>query len=109
MNDVDSPRFLLTSALLLAGRNWRRLAQQVLVAHKISEARSAALLWVRRLGGGVHQSTLASYVGIERTSLVRLLDELATINLIERRGDPDDRRANGIWLTRTGKRLAVRI
>jgi MarR family transcriptional regulator for hemolysin len=106
---IPDQRFLVTSTLLLAGRQWRRLAQRVLAEHDISEARAAALLWVRRLGGGVRQVTLASYVGIQGTSIVRLLDELSGIGLIERRHDPGDRRANSVWLTEAGEQLAGRI
>jgi len=109
MNELQTPRFLLTSALLQAGRHWRRLAEKVLAAHDISEARSATLLWVHRLGGGVRQVVLAAHVGVEKTSIVRLLDELAAIGLIERRDDPNDRRANCIWLTEAGERLAEQI
>jgi len=109
MKQRSNPRFLLTATLLQAGRQWRRLAQNVLAEHDISEARAAALLWVRRLGGGVRQVTLAAYVGIEGTSIVRLLDQLAALGLLERRPDPEDRRANAIWLTEAGERLADRI
>ncbi|MBR1040605.1 winged helix-turn-helix transcriptional regulator [Bradyrhizobium viridifuturi] len=109
MDRTENARFRLTSSLLLAGRQWRRLAQQVLAAHDISEARAAALIWVGRLGGGVRQVVLAGYVGIRGTSVVRLLDELGTIGLIERRPDPDDRRANLIWLTPAGEELAEQI
>ncbi len=109
MKDSRDPRFLLTSALLQSGRQWRRLAQQVLTEHDISEARAAALLWVGRLGGGVRQVTLAACVGIEGTSIVRLLDQLSALGLLERRDDPEDRRANLIWLTKAGEKLAERI
>jgi len=109
MDSLKTPRFLLTSILLQAGRQWRSLAQHALDAHGISEAPAAALIWVRRLGGGVRQVTLASYVGIQGTSIVRLLDELSATGLIERRQDPDDRRANTIWLTETGERVAEQI
>jgi len=109
MDGFNTPRFLLTSTLLQAGRQWRGLAHNMLAAHDISEARAAALIWVRRLGGGVRQVTLASYVGIQGTSIVRLLDELSSIGLIKRRHDPEDRRANSIWLTEAGELLAERI
>lgn len=109
MVKIEGPRFLLTSTLLLAGRQWRRLAQQVLVELDISEACAATLIWARRLGGGARQVTLAGYVGIRCTSIVRLLDELSAIGLIERRSDPDDRRANLVWLTPAGEQLAERI
>ncbi len=109
VKNAGDPRVVLTSNLLQAGRHWRRLAQRVLAAHDISEAPAAALLWVRRLGGGVRQVTLAGHVGIEGTSLVRLLDQLNALGLLTRRDDPDDRRANTIWLTPQGERLAERI
>lgn len=99
----------LTAQLLLAGRQWRRLAERELVALGISEACAAPLLWTSRLGGGVRQVTLAGHVGIEGPSLVRLLDQLANSGLVERRDDPTDRRAKTIWLTPPGEALAARI
>ena len=53
--------------------------------------------------------TLAGYVGIKDTSIVRLLDELGAKGLIERRNDPDDRRANLVWLTERGEELADQL
>lgn len=99
-------RQTLTASLLQAGRQWRRLAEQQLVPHCISEARGGVLVTISRLGGGVRQVTLAANIGIEGTSLVRLLDQLGEAGLIERRDDPDDRRAKTIWLTTEGERLA---
>jgi MarR family transcriptional regulator for hemolysin len=99
----------LTSNLLLAGRQWRKLCEAALAKHDISEARAAALVWVHRLGGGVRQVTLANHIGIDGTSLVRLLDQLSAADLVVRRDDPSDRRANTIWLTAEGERLAGRI
>lgn len=77
--------------------------------HDISEARAAALVWARRLRGGVRQVVLASHIGIEGTSLVRLLDQLSASGLVVRRDDLNDRRAKTIWLTAEGERLADRI
>ncbi|MDR6955152.1 MarR family transcriptional regulator for hemolysin [Ancylobacter sp. 3268] len=109
MNKIDTLRRALTAQLLQAGRQWRRLAERELEALGISEACAAPLLWTSRLGGGVRQVTLAAYVGIEGPSLVRLLDQLAASDLIERRDDPTDRRAKTIWLTGAGEQLAARI
>ena len=66
-------------------------------------------MWVHRLGGGVRQVVLATYVGIEGTSLVRLLDELSSVGLVIRKDDPSDRRAKTIWLTEEGERLAEQV
>lgn len=99
----------LTSALLQGGRQWRKLAENALAQHDISEARAAVLVWVHRLGGGVRQIALANHIGIDGTSLVRLIDQLSGADLVVRRSDPHDRRANTIWLTEDGERLADRI
>ena len=52
---------------------------------------------------------LATYVGIEGPSLVRLLDQLESMDLVVRKDDPTDRRAKGLWLTPEGEVLAARM
>lgn len=108
MNNMQTKQQRLTSDLLQAGRQWRRLAEAALVAAGISEACAAPLVWLKRLGGGVRQVTLAAHVGIEGPSLVRLLDRLCDAGLVVRRDDPSDRRAKTLWLTEAGERLAER-
>jgi MarR family transcriptional regulator for hemolysin len=102
-------RHRITAVLLQASRRWRRLAEEAMTAHGLSEARAAPLIWVGRLGGGVRQVTLAAHIGIEGPSLVRLLDQLEGAGLLERRDDPEDRRAKTIWLTPEGKALTRRV
>lgn len=102
-------RHRLTALLLQASRRWRRLAEEAMAAHGLSEARAAPLIWLGRLGGGVRQVTLAGHIGIEGPSLVRLLDQLEASGLLERRDDPEDRRAKTLWLTPEGTTLARRI
>ena len=109
MDELECMQRALTTQLLQAGRQWRRIAERELEGLGISEAGAAPLLWAGRLGGGVRQVTLAGYVGIEGPSLVRLLDQLAASGLIERRDDPTDRRAKTIWLTPAGEGIAMRI
>ncbi|ABS70136.1 MAG: MarR family transcriptional regulator [Rhizobiales bacterium 17-65-6] len=109
MNNQQASRRRLTSGLLQAGRQWRRLAEAALAADDISEACASPLVWLRRLGGGVRQVTLAAHVGIEGTSLVRLLDQLCDAGFVVRRDDPEDRRAKTLWLTAEGEQLAERI
>jgi MarR family transcriptional regulator for hemolysin len=89
----------------------RRLRQAVdaeLRALGLTEATWRPLVYVRRLGDGVRQKELATALSIEGPSLVRLLDNLERRGLIERREDETDRRARGIFLTRSGRDLAKR-
>jgi MarR family transcriptional regulator for hemolysin len=98
-------RFSVTSALLKVGRNWRRVATAAIGHHGISEAGALPLITLRRLGDGVRQVTVADEIGLEGPSLVRLLDQLCAAGLVERRDDPNDRRAKRLWLTRAGREV----
>ncbi len=99
----------LTRDLLLAGRLWRKIGRQAAAQHGVSEAASAPLLWIERLGENVRQNALADAIGIEGASLVRLLDELRASGLITREPDPSDRRANCVNLTRAGVALVKEV
>ncbi|BBC00893.1 MULTISPECIES: MarR family winged helix-turn-helix transcriptional regulator [Bradyrhizobium] len=54
---------------------------------------------------GLSQVDLADVLELQPISLVRLLDRLVEHGLLERRPDPRDRRANRLFLTRSGRRL----
>lgn len=48
-------------------------------------------------------------MGLDGSTLVRLIDILAAKDLVERRTDPADRRSNRILLTATGKAQVKKI
>jgi MarR family transcriptional regulator, transcriptional regulator for hemolysin len=54
---------------------------------------------------GLSQVDLADVLELQPISLVRLLDRLVGQELLERRPDPKDRRANKLFLTRAGRKL----
>jgi MarR family transcriptional regulator for hemolysin len=54
---------------------------------------------------GLSQVDLADILEMQPISLVRLLDRLVEHGLLERRPDPRDRRANRLFLTRSGRQL----
>lgn len=56
---------------------------------------------------GITQSRLAEAVARDRSTMVGLIDLLERRGLVERRRG-DDRRTNGLWLTRSGRRLLAR-
>lgn len=109
MKSFNTQQRIFTANLLTTGRQWRRVVDLALSSYGISEAAAAPLLWIGRLGGGVRQVVLATYVGIEGPSLVRLLDQLEGMGLVIRKDDPTDRRAKGLWLTAEGEVLASRM
>ncbi len=58
---------------------------------------------------GINQAALAQILEIEPITLVRLLDRLQAAGLVERRPDPNDRRARVLFLTPAAHPLLDRI
>jgi DNA-binding MarR family transcriptional regulator len=58
--------------------------------------------------GPLSQRRLAERQGIDRTTMVAVVDELERLGAVERRRDPGDRRANALLLTAGGRRLLAR-
>jgi DNA-binding MarR family transcriptional regulator len=63
------------------------------------------VLFRLRAQEGLSQVDLAEVLELQPISLVRLLDRLVEHGLLERRPDPRDRRANRLFLTRSGRQL----
>jgi DNA-binding MarR family transcriptional regulator len=90
-----------------------RLAQQTVFR---DFAKSVAALSPGRVGililidanAGVTQSGLAQAVGLDRSTMVGLLDGLEERGLIERRRG-EDRRTNELWLTRSGRTRVAQL
>jgi MarR family transcriptional regulator for hemolysin len=61
------------------------------------------LVHLHELGDGVTQKQLAARVGLDGSSLVRLLDILSRQGLLERRTDTSDARARLVFLTEAGR------
>jgi DNA-binding MarR family transcriptional regulator len=64
-----------------------------------------ALLNVLAVREGAIQQELGSAMGIDRSTMVSLIDELEAAGLAERRPHPKDRRAREISITPKGRRL----
>ncbi|WP_378941832.1 MarR family winged helix-turn-helix transcriptional regulator [Mesorhizobium sp. ANAO-SY3R2] len=100
-------RFGLQFSVL--ARQWRRVLERSLDSAGLSDATWAPLVHLQASGGGITQKDLAGLVGIDGSTLVRLLDILTDKGLIERRVDKADRRANLIFLTDAGREAVTEI
>jgi DNA-binding MarR family transcriptional regulator len=107
-------RRVIASGMLPGLLGYRlRLAQQTVFR---DFAKSVAELSPGRVGililidanAGVTQSGLAQAVGLDRSTMVGLLDRLEERGLIERRRG-EDRRTNELWLTRSGRTLVAQL
>jgi MarR family transcriptional regulator for hemolysin len=94
---VSEPRefaFLLNDVARLL----RTCADQKARHFGMTRAQWAVLARLQR-SEGLKQSELADMLDLQPITLTRLLDRLSANGLIERRPDPDDRRANRLFLT----------
>jgi MarR family transcriptional regulator, transcriptional regulator for hemolysin len=74
----------------------------------MTRAQWAVLLKLERYEG-LNQSDFAEHLDIQPITLTRLVDRLCESGLIERRPDPNDRRAKQLYLTPAARPLLDRI
>jgi MarR family transcriptional regulator, transcriptional regulator for hemolysin len=89
-------------------RMLRTYADQRARQFGISRAQWTVLMRLDR-SEGLNQSELAEILDLQPISLTRLLDRLAGNGLIERRPDPNDRRANRLYLTPAARPLLKQL
>jgi len=89
-------------------RMLRTYADQRARQFGISRAQWAVLIRIERTEG-LKQSELAEILDLQPISLTRLLDRLAKNSLIERRADPNDRRANRLFLRPAARPLLEQL
>lgn len=110
MSFADAPsRDRLGFLMVTLTRQWRRLVEEQLAASGLTDATWTPLIHLRAWGDGVTQKELAERVGLDSSSLVRLLDILEGHGWVERRADPADRRSKRIFLTAEGNAAVDRI
>jgi DNA-binding MarR family transcriptional regulator len=68
----------------------------------------AGMLMLLEANPGVTQGRLAHEVSLDRSTMVGVIDALEDAGLVERRRG-EDRRTNGLWLTRAGKLMTARV
>jgi DNA-binding MarR family transcriptional regulator len=91
-------------------RTYSRLERQ---AEKIIEAQGLSLpqfdvLATLRLGEGITQQELAERLLVTKGNVCALIDRMEAGGWVQRRADPEDRRANRLFLTRSGKALLAK-
>jgi DNA-binding MarR family transcriptional regulator len=72
------------------------------------EPRQFAVLRHLAQSEGRSQQALADHLAIPPSRMVALIDELEERGLVERRPNPEDRRARALFLTRAGRRVLGR-
>lgn len=94
-----APRERIGFDLSKMARLWRARLDERLAPLGLTQAKWVILLHLSRSDGVLPQRELVDRVGVEGPSLVRVLDGLERLKLIERRDSPTDRRAKNVHLT----------
>lgn len=90
-------------------RQWRTALDGRLKPTGLSQAKWLVLLDIKRQGEGRLQKELAKNLGVEGPTLVRTLDALEAIELVQRRSGITDRRAKTVHLTERAHALVGEV
>ena len=109
--DIPSPplpRQVFGRRLIHTARQWRRIVDEQLQPFGLSDATWSPLAHIARCPEPMRQKDLAKAIGIDSSSLVRLLDALDEAGLIARQTE-GDRRANTLHITPRGQALVEQV
>lgn len=110
MDPFDQTLIQLTATLTHASRAYKSMADKVASQFSLSQATVLPVLILSRLDqDGVRPGVLADALGLEPSSLVRVVDLLIESGLVKRRDDPQDRRARLLQLTQDGTTRAAQL
>jgi len=110
MESFDQTLMQLTATLTHASRAYKAMADKVASQYSLSQATALPVLILGRLGqDGVRPGVLADALGLEASSLVRVIDLLIENGLVQRHEDPQDRRAKLLQLTADGQTRAAQM
>ena len=106
-NASDAALRELINALQPLRRVWVQCAGIALAEFGLPISFAATLILVARQGSqGIRQNILAEEVGLNPSGMVRILDQAAEAELLERRDSPDDRRVKTVHALPKGRELA---
>jgi MarR family transcriptional regulator for hemolysin len=102
-SDVDDLYYRATRDIVVAGRRWRKLANERIRPTGHTMARWETLFLVAFSDHALTQGELARLLNVEGPTLVRMLDVLQREGLIERRQNEIDRRVTTNAVTAEGR------
>lgn len=101
---TDDGLFRVTRAIVVAGRLWRKVANDRIKTLDQTMARWETLFHVAYSDAALTQGELARLISVEGPTMVRMLDALARDGLIEREQSTEDRRVTLNRITPAGQK-----
>ncbi|WP_459615404.1 MarR family winged helix-turn-helix transcriptional regulator [Bordetella sp. 2513F-2] len=99
----DTPRARFGALVAHTARTWRRAVDRRLQPYGLTEATWLPLVHLARAEKPMRQKELAALLGLDGSSVVRVLDALQAAGMVERREEDGDRRARLLVLTPQGQ------
>jgi MarR family transcriptional regulator for hemolysin len=109
MQNLDRTLMKLTMSLTQVSRAYKSVADQMAADFDLSQATAWPVIMIGRLGDGVRPGAVAEALGLEASSLVRVIDQLVETGLVKRNEDASDRRAKTLHLTAEGRKRAAQV
>jgi MarR family transcriptional regulator for hemolysin len=109
VQNLDKTLMALTMSLTQVARAYKSAADKMAGDYELSQASAWPVIMIGRLGDGVRPGAVAQALGLDPSSVVRLLDQLVDAGLVRRTEDANDRRARTLHLTAEGRRCAAQL
>ncbi len=109
MNHQDQLLMRLTHALTRVARAYKTAADKVAAQYGLSQATAWPAVMINQMGDGVRPGEVAEALGLDPSSVVRVIDQLIAAELLTREEDARDRRARLLTLTEDGRERVRQI
>ena len=109
MEEFDQTLMHVTTSLVRVARAYRAAGDKLAADFNLSQASAWPVIMIGRADGGVRPGVIAERLSLEPPSLVRIIDQLVSAGLVERREDANDRRAKLLYLTADGCKCAQQL
>ncbi len=109
MENPDQLFMRFTNSLTWVARAYKTSADKVASQYGLSEATAWPAVMINQMGGCVRPGEVAEALGLDPSSIVRVIDRLIAAELLTREEDANDRRARLLTLTENGRQRVRQV
>ena len=102
-SEYDDLLMLLCHELTRVARAYKTAGDRVATQYGFSQATAWPAALIYQIGDGVRPGEIANALGLDPSSVVRVIDQLIAAGIMTRKEDASDRRAKLLSLTENGR------
>lgn len=102
-SEYDDLLMLLCHELTRVARAYRTAGDRVATQYGFSQATAWPAALIYQMGDGIRPGEIANALGLDPSSVVRVIDQLIAAGIMTRKEDASDRRAKLLSLTESGR------